>query len=304
MSITIKIHLEESGYPSQTSKIKVPKSWSGKEVKDVIGLFTGAYNKKNPENIVDIDNVHFALEDGSKIFSNDIVETSLEDHQDYYIKLGQHLKQVAEKVTMDPSMIRCRNYGCNQYYREEENHEGVCQHHTGPPIFHDTMKCWSCCRDRKAYDFESFQLITGCATGMHSSVPQNVTIAASPNARENVGEGVAEAAPVKSIADFNSSNPTAASASASAVKTVSTRKSTRQADGTARCQRKGCQKHFVVEENGPEVCTYHSGQPVFHDAVKIWSCCPNIKCYDFDEFLAVKGCTVGWHDDGEIELTV
>lgn len=298
MSVTIKIHMEETGYPSQTSKIKVPKSWSGKEVKEVIGLFAGAYNKKNPENVIDIDQVHFALEDGSKIFSNDIVESSLEDHQDYFIKFGQHLRPIVEKKTIDPSMVRCRNYGCNAYYREEENFEGACQHHTGPPIFHDTMKCWSCCRDRKAFDFESFQLITGCATGMHSSIPPTVTIAASPNARE-VGE---DQPPVKSIADFNSANPTAVSASSSAVKIVSERKSTRNADGSARCQRKGCQKTFQVSENGPEACTYHSGQPIFHDAAKFWSCCSNSKCYDFEEFLAVKGCSVGWHDDGEIEL--
>lgn len=300
MSLTLKIHLEEQGYPSQTSKIKVPKSWSLKEVKDVIGLFTGAYNKKNPDNLVETDSVHFCLEDGTKVFSNDTVEASLEDHQDYYIKFGINLRPVAEEKTIDPSMIRCRNYGCNRYYREDENYEGACQHHNAPPIFHDTMKCWSCCKDRKAYDFESFQQIVGCCTGMHSSVPPVVTIAASPNSRDN-GEAV-EATPVKSISDFNASNPSAVSASSAAVKTISTRKSTRQADGTARCQRKGCQKNFVVADNTRESCTYHAGQPVFHDAVKFWSCCPDVKCYDFDEFLAVKGCTVGWHDDGEIDL--
>jgi hypothetical protein len=302
MALNLKIHLDEAGYPSQTSKIKVPKSWSTKEVKDVIGLFAGAYNKKNPENIIDIEGVHFALEDGTKFYSNDTVEAALEDHQDYYIKFGTHLRPVVEKKEHDPSLLRCRNYGCNQYFREEENYEGACQHHTAPPIFHDTMKCWSCCKDRKAYDFESFQLITGCATGMHSAVPPAVTIAVSPNAPRDAGEPAA--APVKSISDFNSANPSAVSASSSAVKTISTRKSTRQADGTARCQRKGCQKTFVVAENARDACTYHAGQPVFHDAVKFWSCCPDIKCYDFDEFLAVKGCAAGWHDDGEIDLTL
>jgi hypothetical protein len=92
----------------------------------------------------------------------------LGDHSDYNLKFGAHTKAAAAAEALSPGTLRCKNYGCNLYYTEAENHEGACQHHTGPPIFHDTMKCWSCCRDRKAYDFESFQAIKGCATGKHS----------------------------------------------------------------------------------------------------------------------------------------
>lgn len=302
-SVKVYIHIEESGYPSQTSKIQVPKSWSNKTVADVINLFIGAYNKKNPDNALDLENIHLALQDGTKIFSNDEVNKVLEDHQDYYIKLGVHKRHtpLAER-DLDPTLIRCRNYGCNEYYHESNNTDTSCQHHTGPPIFHDTMKCWSCCRDRKAYDFESFQMITGCAIGRHSNIPPDVAIGASPNARDP--SAVEANLPVlKSISDFNASNPSAVSATTSAIKTVSARKSTRSEDGlTARCQRKGCQKVFNLAENCAAACCYHSGQPVFHDAIKLWSCCPDKKCYDFDEFMAVKGCSIGWHDDGVIEL--
>ena len=89
----------------------------------------------------------------------------LEDYGDYYIKKGQNIKPVAVIETIDKDLLRCRNYGCNKNYKEEENSDDACAYHTGPPIFHDTMKCWSCCRDRKSYDFESFQKITGCAIG-------------------------------------------------------------------------------------------------------------------------------------------
>jgi disease resistance protein len=270
MSIKLYIHLEEAGYPSQTSKIAVPKSWTTKEVKDVIGLFVGAYNKKNPDNLLEMGNLHFALQDGTKIFSNETVETALEDHQDYYIKFGQHVKEIEKKVELDPSLLKCRNYGCNQYFREEENVEGVCQHHTGPPIFHDTMKCWSCCKDRKAYDFESFQAITGCATGRHSAIAPTIALGASPTAslREGINTTSDESStpqPVlKSISDYNQANPTAISAATAATKTLA-RKSTRQTDGTAKCQRKGCQKQFHIDENHAEACNYHQGQPIFHD---------------------------------------
>jgi hypothetical protein len=205
-------------------------------------------------------------------------------------------------------MLRCKNYGCNQFYKEEENEEGCCQHHSGPPIFHDTMKCWSCCRDRKAYDFEGFQLISGCNRGRHSQVAQKVAIGASPNAVVDAdGNSTLPTPPpapvLKSISDFNKSNPAAASAVTSAVKTLENRKSSRNtADGTARCQRKGCQKTFIVDCNDATACCYHAGQPIFHDAVKFWSCCPEKKCYDFDEFLKVNGCCTSFHDDGVIDL--
>lgn len=296
MSLKVYIHLELDEFPHHTSKIQIPKSWSEKSVKDVIGLFLGAYNKKFPDNAVDVDDVHLNNTEGTKIFSDSVVSEVLEDHFDYYIKFGKHLKKPIVEDNVDQStMLRCKNYGCNQYYKEEENHETSCRHHTAPPIFHDTMKCWSCCRDRKAYDFEEFQKIQGCSVGFHSQVLQKVVIADSPNKVE---------APVqlKSIADYNTTNPQGPTAAATAAK-LNVRASTRSEDGlSARCRRKGCQKNFLVKENHPEACVHHKGQPIFHDAIKFWSCCPDIKCYDFEEFLAVKGCGLGFHDDGVIDL--
>lgn len=109
---------------------------------------------------------------------------------------------------------------------------------------------------------------------------------------------------MKSISDYNAQNPTASTAAASAVKTVTgERKSSRSVDNlSAKCQRKGCQKQFLISNNCDAACVFHDGHPIFHDAVKFWSCCPDKKCYDFDEFLAVPGCKVGLHDDGVIEL--
>eukprot|EP00598_Pedospumella_elongata_P001445 CAMPEP_0184976242 /NCGR_PEP_ID=MMETSP1098-20130426/7246_1 /TAXON_ID=89044 /ORGANISM="Spumella elongata, Strain CCAP 955/1" /LENGTH=305 /DNA_ID=CAMNT_0027499079 /DNA_START=46 /DNA_END=963 /DNA_ORIENTATION=- len=305
MSLKLYIHWEQAGYPEKTSKIQIPKSWLAKSVKEVIGLFAMPYNNVNKDTPIELDNVHLETTEGVKIYSNDVVGDVLEDRFDYHIKLGAHVKADIEKdAVVEENLVRCKNYGCNQFFSEEHNHDEACQHHTGPPIFHDTMKCWSCCRDRKAFDFESFQLITGCAMGRHSTVAQKVAIAASPNAPSESGAPVAAPVQLKSIADFNTKNPDAASAASAAAKIVTAaRKSTRSADGcSAKCQRKGCQKDFVVAENSPTACNYHTGNPVFHDAIKLWSCCPDKKCYDFDEFMAVPGCAQGHHDDGVIEL--
>uniref|UniRef100_A0A8B9PBC5 Cysteine and histidine-rich domain-containing protein 1 n=1 Tax=Apteryx owenii TaxID=8824 RepID=A0A8B9PBC5_APTOW len=42
-------------------------------------------------------------------------------------------------------------------------------------------------------------------------------------------------------------------------------------------------------------CTYHPGVPVFHDALKGWSCCKR-RTTDFSDFLSIAGCTKGLHN--------
>jgi hypothetical protein len=307
MSLKVYIHLQISGYAEKTSKIPLPKSWvETKQVHDVIALFLKSYNEKNSENAVNIEEVHLASKEGSKIYSTDVVGTVLEDHGDYYIKLGKHVKESVDLASVDSGKLRCKNYGCNKYFSEHENTEDCCVHHTGPPIFHDTMKCWSCCKDRKAYDFEAFQQISGCARGLHSHVSKSIVIAPSPNAStagaSDAGVVVFETPALRSISDYNDANPAAVSAAASAVKQLATRKSSRKEDGTARCQRQGCGKIFNFSDRVEGACLYHKGSAVFHDAAKFWSCCPDKKFFEFDDFLKYPGCCSGYHDDGVCEL--
>lgn len=241
---------------------------------------------------------------GEKIYSNAIIGTVLQDRYDYYIKHGPHvLEERKNEVDNGVPKLTCKNYGCGKKFTEEENGAEACRHHVAPPLFHDCIKGWTCCREHKAYDWDEFQKIEGCALGPHSTVDPAAVFARSPNAPDqNPSAATSAPTPVlKSISAYNEANPEAATAAASAVKVVTGRKSTRKPDGTARCLNKGCQKAFVVAENIGDVCVYHSGQPIFHDAVKFWSCCPEKKCYDFDEFMLVPGCATGRHDDGEDE---
>lgn len=60
------------------------------------------------------------------------------------------------------------------------------------------------------------------------------------------------------------------------------------------CYNKGCGQHFDPNTNLPDSCRYHPGVPIFHDALKGWSCCRK-RTVDFSEFLNIKGCTVGLH---------
>ncbi|KFV44913.1 Cysteine and histidine-rich domain-containing protein 1, partial [Tyto alba] len=60
------------------------------------------------------------------------------------------------------------------------------------------------------------------------------------------------------------------------------------------CYNKGCGQRFDPEHNVKDSCLYHPGVPIFHDALKGWSCCKK-RTTDFTEFLSIKGCTKGFH---------
>jgi len=55
--------------------------------------------------------------------------------------------------------LKCRNYGCNQTFTEEENNPTACRHHTAPPVFHDTKKGWACC-PKRVYDWDEFNTVS------------------------------------------------------------------------------------------------------------------------------------------------
>ena len=323
MSIKVYLHLELDGYPEKTSKLTIPKGWvtkGEKTVADVIDLFLEGYNKaliegegngsmKSP---LKVDEVHLATttdSSGIKVYSDAVIQGNLEDRTDYFIILGSYTKPSSSSNAATgggdsaaaSGLLKCKNFGCQKMYREEENHDTACYHHSMPPFFHDTAKGWQCCKDgKKAFDWDDFQKLPTCCVGRHSSEERQTIFKASPTV-EAAACAIANAPPVKSIADYNTANPTAVTA-ASAAKKLMQRKSTRKEDGTAKCLRKGCQKVFRFDENSIEACRYHKGEPVFHDTYKYWSCCADKKCYDFDAFMAVPGCSVGYHDDGEIDL--
>ncbi|XP_072286251.1 cysteine and histidine-rich domain-containing protein 1-like [Pyxicephalus adspersus] len=62
------------------------------------------------------------------------------------------------------------------------------------------------------------------------------------------------------------------------------------------CYNKGCGQRFFPDDNSPEACLFHPGYPIFHDALKGWSCCRK-RTTDFSEFLAIQGCTKGPHSN-------
>ncbi|XP_043830342.1 integrin beta-1-binding protein 2 [Dromiciops gliroides] len=60
------------------------------------------------------------------------------------------------------------------------------------------------------------------------------------------------------------------------------------------CFNQGCGQRFDPDANLPDGCRHHPGVPIFHDALKGWSCCHK-RTTDFSEFLSIQGCTLGPH---------
>ena len=67
-------------------------------------------------------------------------------------------------------------------------------------------------------------------------------------------------------------------------------------NGELTCYNKGCGKRYTEEENNDDSCSYHPGVPIFHDAMKGWSCCKKMST-DFTTFLSTPGCTIGRHSN-------
>ncbi|XP_030609796.1 cysteine and histidine-rich domain-containing protein 1 [Archocentrus centrarchus] len=65
---------------------------------------------------------------------------------------------------------------------------------------------------------------------------------------------------------------------------------------TLLCYNKGCGQNFDPDKNKEDSCLFHPGVPIFHDALKGWSCCRK-RTTDFSEFLSIKGCTRGRHSN-------
>ncbi len=102
-------------------------------------------------------------------------------------------EEVKEEVK--ENMLRCKNYGCQQLFSEEDNVEGSCKSHCAPPIFHDTRKGWSCCKDKMVYDWDEFQAIPPCTSTRHSTIDPKLAFAksSSSSAPSLQSEGKSEA---------------------------------------------------------------------------------------------------------------
>eukprot|EP00828_Plagiopyla_frontata_P033948 TRINITY_DN4411_c0_g1_i1.p2 TRINITY_DN4411_c0_g1~~TRINITY_DN4411_c0_g1_i1.p2 ORF type:complete len:245 (+),score=56.46 TRINITY_DN4411_c0_g1_i1:124-858(+) len=207
-----------------------------------------------------------------------------------FLKNQKFTQQMAEQKK------RCTRNGCRQQYLEAENIENCCKFHPGKPIFHDLKKGWTCC-NKIVYDWDEFEQIPPCATGLHTDVKQDDgseffqsnTVSNAQKALENQGTKQV----VKSIDDYNKEEELKKK-KLQEEEAKKEKKLFINAKGFCKCLNKGCNKDFKEEENNDQACHYHPGEPIFHDVKKFWTCC-KAESYDWDDFMQLPTCTVGKH---------
>ena len=153
-----------------------------------------------------------------------IVVDSIADRADVYIMHGpsqtvQQLKEIQDQLENERkqqqqielekarNMVSCTRFGCQRRFPKGGPYPSTppCQYHRLPPVFHETAKFWSCCPNKKVYDFDDFQQIPGCCeaptcTESKENQDQPLFLGGTDLREKN-----AEAVKLKSIDDFNKS---------------------------------------------------------------------------------------------------
>eukprot|EP00758_Cryptobia_borreli_P011276 Tbor_TRINITY_DN5641_c7_g1::TRINITY_DN5641_c7_g1_i3::g.8729::m.8729/K16729/CHORDC1, CHP1; cysteine and histidine-rich domain-containing protein 1 len=311
----MKIYFQYDGEPKEDSilsdrkdrppmklKITLPSSWLSGPCSKLLNFFVSNYNKKydnESEGQKGLVEEEMYLRVGDiDIPLDGVVNQNVQEYNDVII-LHKAAKKVTETHIEGSEM--CTNYGCGKRYLPEENIcDDICHYHAKPPVFHDTLKYWACCADQKAPDWETFDKIKPCCKGKHSNekrpstqlLPAEINNVALTEDELNslnnkkqteamiIPEGAGKTGPREFEGAVHDKNA----------------KGKVDENGYASCRNYGCQKKFLVAENDDDTaCTYHSGGPVFWDTYKYWKCCPDKKCYEFDDFVKIAGCMKGKH---------
>uniref|UniRef100_A0A671VMZ6 Cysteine and histidine-rich domain-containing protein 1 n=1 Tax=Sparus aurata TaxID=8175 RepID=A0A671VMZ6_SPAAU len=209
--------------------------------------------------------------------------------------------------------VLCYNKGCGQRFDPENNPDDGCTYHPGVPVFHDALKGWSCCK-RRTTDFSDFLSIAGCTKGPHNKekppepVKPDVTSSGekkdTDDQKSKFNEYIISAPkPQEAIKRpshhncgcifFRCSSKLWVSFLSVSLSVSLEEDSDEIKIGTS-CKNGGCLKSFDGPASDSEVCSYHSGFPIFHEGMKYWSCCKR-KTSDFNTFLSQEGCTKGAH---------
>mmetsp|Transcript_6309 Transcript_6309/g.18159 ORF Transcript_6309/g.18159 Transcript_6309/m.18159 type:complete len:274 (-) Transcript_6309:130-951(-) len=186
----IKLRFEETDDKElhMTLRLTLPKKYQSGPTRDVVKLFVDHYNKKNAENPLDASALHLKVVGGNHLDMDAKMDDFVASGDECYILGGDFVpatappaKRPAEsaapaapKAAADASKdgkARCKRFGCNRYF-DPEGPPQECVHHKAPPIFHETAKWWSCCPDRKAYDWDEFMRIPGCQKSTCSANPE------------------------------------------------------------------------------------------------------------------------------------
>ncbi|KAG7270563.1 hypothetical protein CRUP_000128 [Coryphaenoides rupestris] len=213
--------------------------------------------------------------------------------------------------------VLCYNKGCGQRFEPDDNLDEACTFHPGVPVFHDALKGWSCCK-RRTTDFSDFLSIEGCTKGPHNKEkpPEPVKPDVSSGEKTDGDDQkpkfsefiISAPKPLGAFTRPSADEPTVRLEHKVSTSLRQALEKLQLADKTAvvaeeegdevrvgtSCKNRGCTKTFAGAASLAEVCSYHSGFPIFHEGMKYWTCCKK-RTSDFNTFLAQEGCVKGTH---------
>lgn len=202
MKVMLKYEEAEDAGTHLTLRLTLPPKYVNGPTRDVVKLFVDHYNKKRGDDAkthLDAEAFHLKVVGGDHVDRDERVRDSVSDGDECYLMSSFTAKVPAKRVpaptaasvaaagagpapasatqakpkvtpARDDGKVRCKRLGCNKYF-DPNRPPPECVHHKSPPIFHETAKWWSCCPDRKAYDWEEFMRIPGCQTSLCSAEP-------------------------------------------------------------------------------------------------------------------------------------
>lgn len=203
----------------KTLKITLPKSWKNGPTSKLLAQFIESYNSNatlGASNPLTESNMHLSTRkkqsDGTtqlvSLANDEIILDCLVDRADVYVchgaseSLADRRAAASQQTAADT--VQCKRFGCQKRFLPGlASSSGPCLHHKAPPVFHETAKFWSCCPQKKAYDWDDFQAIPGCCESECCTEEKE-----NQQERQFLGgmdlrEQAAANAGLKSIDDFN-----------------------------------------------------------------------------------------------------
>jgi broad-specificity NMP kinase len=230
----VLLHYKETEDESlhKTLKITLPKSWKNGPTSKLLDQFVESYNSSDQgsKTSLNASELHLAIRNRNNnqdenliaLASDAITIEVIEDREDVFICKGasrtladieDEKKEEAErKKALLANTVACVHFGCKNRFPKGGPYPECC-YHAAPPVFHETAKFWSCCPQKKAYDWDDFQSIKGCKTGICTEVKDE----AANQSKQFLGgcdlrEAIGDQQKLKSIDDFNSAQASGSTA--------------------------------------------------------------------------------------------
>lgn len=212
MKVTVKYEEREEQEFQMTLRLTLPAKYVSAPNRDLIKLFCDHYNKKHEGNQLDASALHLKIVGGDHLDHEERVRDVIKAGDELYLLAGSEMlpakraagAAAAPVAASQPAVpddasragapkekrdeegrIRCKKFGCQKWFHED--HPPELPHHKGPPIFHEVAKWWSCCPDKKAYDFDEFMAIPGCEVSFCSNVSQGKRTMGGQDLRDLAG---------------------------------------------------------------------------------------------------------------------